>query len=164
MFPCSVLLQGTLIPIYNAPMMAYTMRSAKMKTLVTILMLAIGGLSLANEPLWTSDQRAEQRQAVVDATVTKTEKVRDQPTENVRLMRAVLEVVRIHKGKDLVGDTDTIEIFYETSPLGAGYRCPTFPVLKPEQSGRFYLRFDDGLSDQKAFVLGMGRDFSPIPQ
>jgi hypothetical protein len=126
-------------------------------------MLAIGGMSLANEPSWTSEQRAEHRQAVVDATVTKIEKVRDQPTQKVELMRAVLEVADVHKGKDLLGGSNSIEILFETSPLGGGYRCPTFPVLKAKQRGRFYLRFDNGLSEQKAFVLEMGSDFGPIP-
>ena len=126
-------------------------------------MLAIGGMSLADEPSWTSEQRAEHRQAVVDATVTKIEKVRDQPTQKVELMRAVLEVADVHKGKDLLGGSNSIEILFETSPLGGGYRCPTFPVLKAKQRGRFYLRFDNGLSEQKAFVLEMGSDFGPIP-
>jgi hypothetical protein len=134
-----------------------------MKILVTTILLAIGGICLADEPGWTADQRAEHRQAVVDATVTKIEKVRDQPTAKVELMRAVLAVANVHKGKNLLGDSNTIEILYETSPLGAGYRCPTFPVLKPKERGRFYLRFDAGLSEQKAFVLEMGSDFGPVP-
>ena len=134
-----------------------------MKILVTTLILAIGGMSLADEPGWTSEQRAEHRQAVVDATVMKIEKVRDQPTQKVELMRAVLEVADVHKGKDLLGGSNSIEILFETSPLGAGYRCPTFPVLKPKKRGRFYLRFDNALSEQKAFVLEMGSDFGPIP-
>jgi hypothetical protein len=134
-----------------------------MKTLITILVLAIGGMSFADEPGWTPEQRAEHRQAVVDAIVTKIEKVRNQPAKKAELMRAVLKVTGIHKGKDLVGASDAIEIFYESSSLGANYRCPTFPVLKPKQHGRFYLRFDAGLSEQKAFVLEMGSDFAPIP-
>ena len=134
-----------------------------MKTLVTTLFLVIGGMCFADEPVWTTGQRAEHRQAVVDAIVTKIEKVREQAAKNVNLMRAVLKVGSVQKGKDLVGDSDTIEILYETSPLGAGYRCPTFPVLKTDQRSRFYLRFESGLSDQKAFVLGMGRDVEAIP-
>lgn len=126
-------------------------------------MLACGGIGFADEPGWTTEQRAEHRQAVVDATVAKIEKVRDQPATKVELMRAILEVADVQKGADLVGDADTIEILYETSPLGPGYRCPTFPVLQPKQRGRFYLRFDEGLSGQKTFVLEMGRDFGPIP-
>ncbi len=135
----------------------------KMKILVTTILLAIGGICLADEPGWTADQRAEHRQAVVDATVIKIEKVRDQAAAKVELMRAVLEVANVHKGKNLLGDSNTIEILYETSPLGAGYRCPTFPVLKTKERGRFYLRFDAGLSEQKAFVLEMGSDFGPVP-
>ncbi|GAA5484391.1 hypothetical protein [Haloferula sargassicola] len=134
-----------------------------MKTLVPVLMLAFAVSSLADEPGWTSEQRAEQRQVVVDATVTKIEKVRDQPTPKVELMRAVLEVSDVRKGKELLGGSDTIEVLYETSPLGAGYRCPTFPVLSLKQHGRFYLRHDEGLSEEKAFVLGMGRDVEAIP-
>jgi len=134
-----------------------------MKILVPVLVLVLGVSSLANEPGWTSEQRAEQRQVVVDATVTKIEKVRDQPTPKVELMRAVLELSDVRKGKELLDGSETLEILYETSPLGAGYRCPTFPVLSLKQYGRFYLRHDEGLSEEKAFVLGMGRDVEAIP-
>lgn len=134
-----------------------------MKTLVTTFMLAIGAIGFADEPGWSSEQRAAQRQAVVEATVTKIEKVRDQPAPKIVLMRAVLKVLDIDKGKELLGGSDSIEILFETSPLGAEYRCPTFPVLSVKQHGRFYLRFDEGLSKEKAFVLEMGRDVEPIP-
>ena len=134
-----------------------------MKTLVITLILALGAIGSANEPGWTSAQRTEQRQAVVDATVTKVEKVRDQSSAKVELMRAVLQITNVRKGKELLGDTNTIEVLYETSPLGAGYRCPTFPVLIPKQQSRFYLRFDASLSEEKKFVVGMGSDVEPIP-
>ena len=135
----------------------------KMKTLIPMLMLVFGLIGLADEPGWTSEQRAEQRQVVVDATVTSIEKVRDQPTPKVQLMRAVLEVSDVRKGKELLGGSDTMKILYETSALGAGYRCPTFPVLSLKQHSRFYLRHDEGLSEEKAFVIGMGRDVEAIP-
>jgi hypothetical protein len=132
--------------------------------LLTFVMMTIGGLSFADPVDWTSEQRAEHRDAVVDATVKTIEKVCDQPTKSVHLMRAILGIDAVHKGAEVVADAETIEILYETSPLGAGYRCPSFPDLKVHQRGRFYLRFDVGLSPQKkAFVLGMGSDVEPIP-
>ena len=44
--------------------------------LLTFVMMTIGGLVFADPLGWTSEQRAEHRHAVVDATVTTIEKVR----------------------------------------------------------------------------------------
>jgi hypothetical protein len=134
-----------------------------MKLIIAAMTLALGASGFADEPGWTYEKRAELRQAVVEATVTKIEKVRDQPADKVVLMKAVLEVTDVQKGKELIGDSKSIEILYETSPFGARNRCPTFAVLSLKQKGRFYLRFDEGLSKEKAFVLEMGRDVERLP-
>lgn len=134
-----------------------------MKAIFLVFILPIGGTLFADEPSWTPEQRAAHRQVVIDARVTKVEKVSAQSGGKVELMRAELDVARVHKGKELLGDALSMEILFLTSPLGAGFRCPTFPVLKPKQRGRFYLSFDSSHSEGKAFVLGMGNDFGPIP-
>lgn len=135
-----------------------------MKCIIPSLWIVFCLACLADEPLWTLKERALHRQVVVDASVKKTEKIRDQSVENIQLMRAVLAIRSTHKGKELVDGANEIEVYYETSPLGAGYRCPTFPNLKTGQAGRFYLRFDNGLTGQNAFVMEMGRDVQPIPR
>ena len=130
-----------------------------MKAIYIIIGLALSTLSSLADPVsWTPEERARQRQAVVSAKVKSVEKVRDQQTKGVHLMRAVLQVTKVDKGKDLIAGAKNIAIYYESSPLGAGYRCPTFPVLKVGETGKFYLRYDSGLTKKKTFVLGMGSD------
>jgi len=134
-------------------------RRIGMKTLIAVILFTAGSSLLANEPGWTNEDRTEHRQAVLSGSVQKIEKVKDQETPNVHLMRATIVIGVIKKGAELVGDTKKVVIYYETSPLGAGYRCPTFPALKKGDSGCFYLRYDSGLTEQESFVLGMGSDF-----
>ncbi|MCF7673786.1 MAG: hypothetical protein K9N23_04730 [Akkermansiaceae bacterium] len=72
-----------------------------MKTFIIGLLFATTTSLYANEPGWTSHERAKQRQAVVTGVVERIEKVRDQPTANVHLMRATIALTGVEKGAEL---------------------------------------------------------------
>ena len=135
-----------------------------MKILLPAVLFFAASIIYADEPGWTDQERAKHREVVLSGTVDKIEKIKNQDTPKVHLMRAIVRINVIEQGAELIGDSKNVVVYYETSPLGAGYRCPTFPVLAAEASGRFYLRYDEGLTEKESLVLGMGSDFQESPQ
>ena len=70
------------------------------------------------------------------------------------------------KGKETSVGTQ-LNVYYELSPLGVGYRCPNFAMLTKGDEGVFYLRYmtDEIMkylkldnAEDPAFFLEMGSD------
>ena len=129
-----------------------------MKAITIILSLITGTLLYANEPLWSDKERMDNRKAVISGTVKEIEKIKDQKTPKVQLMRATISVDKVEKGSELI-EKKTIVIYYEKSPL----RKPRLPILTEGDSGRFYLRRDTGLTDEVSFVLELASDVQINP-
>ena len=138
-----------------------------MKTLLaTLFLLAImASVTIANEPLWTDQERLEKRDVVFVGTVLSTQKVSKVDNHN-DVFLAVLKVEGMKKGKKTSVGT-TFRVYYEFSPTGKNIRCPMYAELKKGDKGTFYLRSmtDDirkhlGLKKTKShdLFLEMGSD------
>jgi hypothetical protein len=144
-----------------------TFGEENMKTsfLTSLLLVSLTAVALADEPLWTDEQRLAKRDVVCVAAVVSTQRVSKIDQHN-DLFLAVLKVEGMKKGKKTsVGST--FRVYYEFSPTGKNIRCPKYAELKKGDKGTFYLRSmtDDirkhlGLKETKgnALFLEMGSD------
>lgn len=124
-------------------------------TLLCLISLPLSHLS-GNEPSWTPEERVRQRDAVVEALVTKVVDL-GQVDAYSRLISAELKIVRISKPHNEL-KKDTLTIYY----LGAhnnSKRCPDFPTIEVGMSGGFYLTRTAELTQKPDFILAMGSDF-----
>ena len=111
-----------------------------MKTsfVASLLVISLSAVALADEPLWTDEQRLAKRDVVTVATVVSTQRVSKIDQHN-DLFIAVLKVDGMKKGKKTsVGST--FRVYYEFSPTGKNIRCPKYAELKKGDKGTFYLR------------------------
>lgn len=141
----------------------------KTSLVTSLLLLGLTVAALANEPLWTDEQRLAKRDVVTVATVVSTQRVSKIDQHN-DLFLAVLKVDGMKKGKKTsVGSTFCV--YYEFSPIGKNIRCPKYAELKEGDKGTFYLRSitDDirehlGLKDTKPndLFLEMGSDVKKL--
>jgi len=129
------------------------------------LMSMVWWHATANEPLWTEEERAKQRDVVLCGEVLWIEK-RSQIDKREDLYAAGLKVMEIQKGKELV-PAGTIEVLYEASTSGRNLRCPKYAELKKGDKGKFFLRLctEDtrkalklDKAPARAFFLEMGSD------
>lgn len=118
----------------------------------------------ANEPLWTDQQRLDQREMVCLGTVISVSKT-GPIDKNNDLYLAVVEVSGMKKGKK-ASTGSKINVYYAVSSSGHK-RCPAFAELTKGDKGTFYLRniTDDIKKELKiktvsepAFFLEMGSD------
>ncbi len=110
----------------------------KRSFVTSLLLLSLTAVALANEPLWTDEQRLAKRDVVCVATVVSTQRVSKIDQHN-DLFVAVLKVDGMKKGKKTsVGST--FRVYYEFSPTGKNIRCPKYAELKKDDKGTFYLR------------------------
>jgi len=111
---------------------------------VTLLLVSLVSLAMADEPLWTDEQRLAERDVVCVATVVSTQRVSNIDQHN-DLFLAALKVEGMKKGgKTSVGST--YHVYYEFSPTGKNIRCPKYAELKTGDKATFYLRsMTDGI-------------------
>ena len=137
----------------------------KLHTIALCLLLGTVQAILADEPLWTDSVRLEKRDYVTTAVVI-SDQIIGNTNQPVNLHHAVIEVKGMKKGKKTSVGTQ-LNVYYELSPLGVGYRCPHFAMLTKGDEGVFYLRYmtdeiktylklDD--AEDPAFFLEMGSD------
>ena len=119
----------------------------------------------ANEPLWSEEERARQRDVVLSGEVLWSER-RSSIDKWKDLHAAGLKVMEIQKGKELV-PAGTIEVLYECSTSGRNLRCPKYAELEKGDRGKFFLRVcTEGVrkaikldkAPPHAFFLEMGSD------
>ncbi len=133
---------------------------------VLILARAAAALSVtANEPLWTDQERLENRDMVCVGTVASVSRI-ERIDQYKDLYLAVVEISAIKKGaKTLTGSN--VNIYYEFSSSGRNDRCPRYAELSKGEKGTFYLRdLTDQIRkdlkiqtlNQPAFFLEMGSD------
>lgn len=125
--------------------------------------LLFSSLVLANEPFWTPEQRKTHRNVVIDATVKEVHMIKKLPTKDVNLMKAILTIQSVSKGQDHLTTPTEVDVYFEHSPLGAGYRCPSYPNPHPQQLGRFYLQLSNQFTKEEVLFLAMGSDVQTIP-
>jgi len=103
-----------------------------------VLTWAIGtSIAAANEPLWTDEDRLENRDLVCLGTVTSVEKISRIDAEN-DLYLAEIEIAEMKKGpKTLVGSK--VNVYYEFSSSGLNKRCPAYAKLPRKEKRTFYL-------------------------
>ncbi len=128
---------------------------------IGMLVWAIWGISAtANEPLWTEQDRLENREMVCLGTVVSVNKL-DKSND---LYLAVVEITGMKKGKKTATGSK-VNIYYEFSP--GKKRCPTYAELSKGEKGTFYLRDLTGVIKkalkiesvkEPAFFLEMGSD------
>jgi len=126
---------------------------------MTRILLIIASLmvsfAFADEPLWTPQQRTEQRVAVINGTVLRVVKRRTF-NQYADLMSAEIRIARVLKHSDSLPEK-VVTVFYESSP-GNGKRCPTYAKLVSDQTSTFYLSYHDSLTGKKDFIIEMGGD------
>lgn len=129
-----------------------------MKTALGIILLLSFTFNclLADEPLWTPEERARQRDAVVTASVTNVVDL-GQVDQHSRLISAELKIDRTKKPHGEL-KTSALTIYYLGSNNGAK-RCPNFAALVVGMTGDFYLTRGDWLTKKADFILPMGSDF-----
>jgi len=129
-----------------------------MKTAITIIFLLTFNLNclLGDEPHWTTEERAKQRDAVVTASVTNVVDL-GQVDQYSRLISAELKIDFTKKPHNEL-KTAALTIYYLGSNNGAK-RCPNFAALVVGMSGDFYLTRGDWLTKKADFILPMGSDF-----
>lgn len=118
---------------------------------------------LADEILWTDEERAEHSTAVFTGTVESVD-IFSQINESEHLLRAVVVVESASKGDHLVGD-DKLAVYFE-SPTNrlVDARCPTYVALEAGQRRTFYLRVRIIDGEWRAFIE-MGSDVrEPAPE
>ena len=111
---------------------------------------------LGDEPSWTPEERAKERDAVVKAAVTKVVDL-GQVDPYSRLLSAELKIERTQKPHSEL-KTDALTIYYLGSHNGAK-RCPNYAALVVGMTGDFYLCRGDWLTKKADFILSMGSDF-----
>jgi hypothetical protein len=132
-----------------------------------MLIILLGCLlaARADEPLWTDEQRLEQRDTVTIATVIADDVVTNRD-DSIDLHHAVIRVESMKKGKKTRRGSQ-LNIYYELSPRGVNHRCPDHADLNAGDKGTFYLRTmtEDirkylklTTADEPAFFLEMGSD------
>lgn len=122
-----------------------------------LFVLCLVSAGYADEPLGTPAERANLRDAVVWATVVEISKVKENPNQ-VFLMKATLKITRIEKNHSAIPKDGSIDVYYETSPLGARMRCPAYAVLYVGDLSQFYLRYNEHVTGKKDFSIEMGSD------
>ncbi len=93
---------------------------------------------MANEPLWSDQERLEHRDIVCLGTVVSTEKV-GPVDEHADLHLAVVEITSTRKG-DKITAGSKINVYYESSESGQNKRCPACAKLAKGEKATFYLR------------------------
>ena len=130
-----------------------------------LLLFATVQAILADEPLWTDQVRLEKRDYVATALVI-SDQIISNTNEPINLHHAVIEVKGMKKGRETSVGTH-LNVYYELSPLGVGYRCPHYAMLTKGDDGVFYLRYmTDEIkkylkldrAEDPAFFLEMGSD------
>jgi hypothetical protein len=127
-----------------------------MRSLLLVIALFAGAALRANEPLWTDDERAKQRDAVIDGAVVSVRRI-SKLSETADLFRADIKIHRVRKPHENL-PADVVAVYFALGPKGADSRCPTYADPKSEQIGTFYLRYHHHLTAKHDFVLEMGRD------
>jgi hypothetical protein len=94
--------------------------------------------SMADEPLWSNQERLERRDVVCVATVVSTENV-GPIDQHADLHLAVIEVNGVTQGKKTAVGSK-FHVYYENSASGQGKRCPAYAKLKKGDKATFYLR------------------------
>ncbi len=103
-----------------------------------VLLASLISIIMADEPLWTDEQRLAERDVVTVATVISTQKVSNIDQHN-DLFLAVLKVEGMKKGmKTSVGSI--FRVYYEFSPTGKNIRCPKYAELTEGMRATFFLR------------------------
>jgi len=105
--------------------------------IVTIGILFLGITILANEPLWTEEQRTEKRDVVIDGEVLSVEKLHETNEREV-LYVAKVKVLKTHKSDGEL--PPTLSVYFEFSKTGENARCPDYAELKKGDKGKFFLR------------------------
>jgi len=134
-----------------------------------LVILACSIKMQADEPLWTDQQRLEQREMVCLGTVISVSKigVSDKMTE-VNL--AIIEISGMKKGYK-ISRGSRVNVYYETSTSNQK-RCPAYATLKSGDKGIFYLcNMTDPIKNtlrisavkRGAFFLAMGSDVKKEP-
>ncbi len=131
------------------------MKTPRIPTILTMVLL-FATTVFANEPLWTPQERAEQRSAVIRGTVLRVTKLKAL-NDREDLMSAEIRVDQVLKKADELPEK-TVTVFYAASPRGTGSRCPTYAVLAPDQAATFYLSYGKELTAKGDFVIAMGSD------
>lgn len=115
--------------------------------------------SLANEPLWTRNQRLERRQAVITGEVTRVEDM-GEIDKHSRLVAADITITSTaKKHPDL--NAASIRVFYVGSNHGSS-RCPDFAALTKGMAAEFFLVHSDSLTRKHDFIIPMGSDVIPV--
>ena len=137
----------------------------KYRIIALLLLLSMAQAICADEPLWTDQVRLEKRDYVTTAVVI-SDQIIGNTNQPVNLHHAVIEVKSMKKGSKTSVGTH-LNVYYELSPLGVGYRCPNFAMLTKGDEGVFYLRYmTDEIkkylkldnAEDPAFFLEMGSD------
>ena len=111
----------------------------KYRIVAILLLLGTAQAICADEPLWTDQVRLDKRDSVTTAVVISAQIIRN-TNQPVNLHHAVIEVKSMKKGSKTSVGTH-LNVYYELSPLGVGYRCPHFAMLTKGDEGVFYLRY-----------------------
>ena len=137
----------------------------KYRIVAILLLLGTAQAICADEPLWTDQVRLEKRDYVTTAVVI-SDQIIGNTNQPVNLHHAVIEVKSMKNGRKTSVGTH-LNVYYELSPLGVGYRCPHFAMLTKGDEGVFYLRYmTDEIkkylkldrTEEPAFFLEMGSD------
>ena len=134
-----------------------------------ISIFLLSAVAHADEPGWSEEKRAAERDVVVEASVLSTRKVHNLD-RNETLHAATLMISVRHKGPDKL--PERIDVYYEFSTSGHNSRCPRYAELKTGLEAKFFLRTCDPVLKQRlklenrtdpVFFLAMGSDVITSP-
>ncbi len=139
----------------------------KPATKITLLFLGLFSGAWADEPLWTEQERLEQRDAVLVGSVISEAKL-GKLDDQQELHMAVFQVDSVKKGEN-TSKGSKVYVYYEFSALG---RCPRYPELKAGDKGTLFLvnltdahkkSFGKLKTREASWYLEMGSDFIKEP-
>jgi hypothetical protein len=132
----------------------YNMRDMRPFTVSVLFLCLAVSILRADEPLWTDDQRAANRDAVIVGQVHDVQASLLTGRRDGEIIKcADIEIWHVNKAHPALAQK--IKVYYES---GKGGRKPAYAELKKGDVATFYLSYSDRLQGTAGFVIWINSD------